>query len=123
MADEITVTIKLAATKGTVVVPPYSDTFEADWATARSDGMVQSIGTTHEALSIGADIATPGVLRLKNQDAINYIEVGRDVTGTFVPLIKLKPGETQLIRLAASAPPYAKANTAACDLEWLVLND
>jgi hypothetical protein len=42
------------------------------------------------------------------------------VSGTFYPFGKLLPGEVALLRLGTSAP-YARADTAAADLEFGVV--
>jgi hypothetical protein len=122
MADEITVTTTLAAVKGTA---KFSDgqTARVDWTTARETGLTQSVGTTHEAITISADVATPGWAYFKNNDSTNFCDLGLVVAATFYPLIRLKAGEAALFRLSPAAAPYAKADTAAVDLEWSVLND
>lgn len=79
---------------------------------------VQAIGITDETLNLG-DISTIGFVFMRNLDATNYITVGSD--GTLYP-IKLKPGEFFLGRWNAAAI-HAKANTAPCNLEYLILPD
>lgn len=122
MANEISITQNISATKGNQTYS-RSRSYRADWTTARMDGQTQSIGTTHEALTVSADVATNGMGYFTNLDATNYVEIGRDVTGTFYPVAKLKPGESAEFRVAAGVTLYAKANTAACDLDWMILND
>ena len=122
MANEITVTTNLSAVKGNLTFT-RSRTFRATWATARQDGQVQAVGTTHEAITVSGDIATLGVAYFTNLDATNFVDIGRDVAAAFVPLIRLKPGESCAVRLTPGITPYAKADTAACDLEWQILND
>jgi hypothetical protein len=81
----------------------------------------QNIGTTHEALGLGS-LTTPGFAVFQNLDATNFIELGIDDTGTFEAFAKLKPGEIGMIRLTTLAP-YAKADTAAVDLFYLIYED
>lgn len=75
-----------------------------------------SIGTTDETLALG-DVATNGWLFLWNHDATNYITVGAD--GSSYP-IKLLAGEWALFRFNGAAI-HAKANTAACKLEYMLV--
>lgn len=50
---------------------------------------------------IFGELTTPGLCRLMNQDATNYVEVGiRDPLYGFYPLIELLPGESYIIRLS-----------------------
>jgi hypothetical protein len=79
---------------------------------------IQNIGTTDETLTLG-DVATNGFLLIHNLDATNYITFGSD--GSSYP-IKLKATEFGLIRFNGAAI-HAKANTAACDLEYILLPD
>lgn len=73
--------------------------------------------SAHEALPMG-DVATAGFARFKNLDSTNFVRVGVDSGGTFIPFLKLMPGEeSPPVRLATSAP-YAKADTAAVVLEY-----
>jgi hypothetical protein len=122
MANEISVTQNITATKGNQTYT-RSRSYRADWTTARQDGQVQSIGTTHEALTVSTDVATNGWGYFTNLDATNYVELGLVVAATFYPFAKLKPGESAEFRVAGGAALYAKANTAACDLDWVILND
>ena len=80
---------------------------------------VQAIGTSEEEVAQGADLGTPGYVLLKNLDTTNYIEVG-STTGVYD--IKLKAGEIALYR-HNSATIYAKANTAECLLEYIIIED
>jgi hypothetical protein len=79
---------------------------------------LQNIGTTDETLDLG-DVGTIGFVFLHNLDASNYITFGSD--GSAYPL-KLKAGESMIVRWNAAAI-HAKANTAACDLEYAILSD
>jgi hypothetical protein len=80
---------------------------------------VASIGTIDEQLALGDVGGTPGWFFAKNKDATNYITLGGDGTNFFN---KLKPGEGIAVRWNGAAI-NAKANVAACDLEYLLLPD
>ncbi len=79
----------------------------------------QEIGTDEEALLMG-DVGTAGYVLLVNRDDTNFVEI-RPGSG-IADLIKIKAGEFALFRLAMDAP-YAIADTAACQLEYLVIED
>lgn len=80
---------------------------------------IQSVGTTEEEVAQGADLGTPGYVWLKNLDSTNYIEIG-STTGVYD--IKLKAKELALYR-HNSETIYAKANTAACLLEYIIIEN
>lgn len=77
-----------------------------------------SVGTVDETLALG-DISTIGWVYAKNLDATNYILLGAD--GTLYNN-KLKPGEAMFVRWNGAAI-HAKANTAACLMEYLLISD
>ena len=121
MANEITVSAQLSATKGTLSVKPVQPNFQATMTGSGvyAGGSV-SIGTaTHEAIPLG-DVSTARWSRFKNLDATNFVQVGTDASGTFVPFVKLLAGEACVVPMATSAP-YAQADTAAVNLEYLIL--
>jgi hypothetical protein len=122
MAQEITINMTLTATKQFLSLSRIANV-KIDMAGTHYGVCAQAIGTTQEALAINSDIATNGVTWLRNLDATNYIEVGVVVSATFYPLLKLKAGEAQVIRLATGVTAYAKANTATAILEHAVLED
>jgi hypothetical protein len=80
---------------------------------------VQEVGTSEEELAQGADLGTPGYIFIKNLDDTNYVEVG-STTGAYD--IRLKAGEFAVYR-HNSTTVYSKANTAACKLEYWIIED
>lgn len=81
----------------------------------------QSIGTTAELIGKG-EITTAGFLVVKNLDATNYVEIAAATFATTAGTVKLKAGEVALFR-SSSATPYACANTGACIIRYLFLED
>ena len=120
MADEITAQfyLKFDKTNATPQMSPSSQSVDVTGSNYAQG--TQEIGTSAEAIRLG-DIGTPGYIMAHNLDSTNYIEIGYDDTG-FKPTVKLKPDEWALFRLAP-ATPQAKADTAACDLEYLLIED
>jgi hypothetical protein len=123
MADEITLTGRLQLVNGNLKVTRDLGSRSADQTTARYVANVQDVGfAAHEALDMG-EVSTAGWAVFYNHDSTNYVEIGIDDTGTFEAVIKLEAGEAAgPLRLASSAP-YAQANTAAVDLEYVILED
>jgi len=80
---------------------------------------VQNIGTSEEALTKVDGLTTPGYVYVRNLDTSNFVTIGA-VTGQYS--IKLKPGELTLFRVN-SPNIYARADTAACDVEYIIIED
>jgi hypothetical protein len=118
MANELNIMAGLSFNKGggsitkrdNVVLTVTGDSYTSN---------IQSIGITEEEVVQGADLGTPGYVYLKNLDPTNYIEIG-STTGVYD--IRLKAKEVALYR-HNSATIYAKANTAACLLEYIIIED
>jgi hypothetical protein len=70
----------------------------------------QEIGTSWEAVSV-TDIGTLGFLFIRNEDAVNYVEIAtaNDNTGIFG---KIVAGRGLPVDVSAGATYYLKANTA-----------
>lgn len=81
---------------------------------------VQNIGTTYEALALGDVSSDGGAVYLLNRSATNFVEVGLEVAAAFVAFVKLKPGEFAYIAGASDKDLFARANTAAVDLEYII---
>lgn len=121
MANEITVTVKLAAVKGFLNYRDEPGVQSITMSGSTGCGGIQAIGTSHEAVAIG-DTGTAGWAYFRNTDATNYVELGRDNAGTFIGFVKLKAGEACTMRLGTNAP-YARANTASVNLQYYILAD
>ena len=119
MADEITVLTGLNVKKGnlSVTIPQRAARYTLTGATRAS--LTQIIGTTHEALSIAADVATAGWAHFYNTDATNYVEIGVVESSTFRPVVKLAAGAECVVPMATLLL-YAKANTASVKLDFTI---
>jgi hypothetical protein len=129
MANEISGSFQLSVQNGSLV-NTRSHSFNADQATARMSGAVQNIPTTAAGtlLAFNASLTTQGVAYFVNLDATNYVEIGIQQGGTFYPLARINGGATgkkegYAFRLAQGVSVYARANTAAVDLEFGVLHN
>ena len=113
MANEINLTLSLAATKnGTTLQHNLSGVF-----TMTGDDMIantQLVGTSNEAIVLG-DVTIGGFVAFKNLDSTNYVELFTD-SGNAQPFAKLLAGEPMILKSHPSATYYARANTAAVRL-------
>lgn len=119
MANELSVTSGWSYSKSGRVRSKASTTPRYDVAGNGVIDQVQTIGfATHEALALG-DVTTFGFASFKNLDGTNFVEIGIDDGGTFHPFIKLLAGESATVFLTEA--PYAKADTAAVDLDYIIV--
>jgi hypothetical protein len=123
MANEITVQATIAVRKDYLSARRnLGSSFDLNAASPAKAAGIASIGfAAHEALPMG-DVGTAGWAWFVNLDATNYVEIGVDVAAAFVPMVRLKPGEPALFRLATNAP-YAKANVAAVKLDYEIFEN
>lgn len=123
MANEIKLTARAIVQNGnyySVFQPPGNTSY--DQAAVGAVSGIATVGTTAEALSFG-DVATLGYAFLQNLDEDNFITFGPDSTGSLVPFGKLKPGEVAMLRLVPGITFKWQADTAACKVSYLVLED
>ncbi len=118
MANEFALTVGIVYSKAGVNFS-RSEGIQVTISGDSFEHAIQSVGTTEEALAQGADLGTPGYIFIKNLDSTNYVEIG-STTGVYD--IKVKAGEVALYR-HNSATIYAKANTAACLVEYLLFEE
>jgi hypothetical protein len=122
MANEITTRTILSVANGNLNKTLINRQKKLNQSTARYNGGVLSIGTTHEAIPLG-DVATPGHSEFWNLDGTNFIQLGIVVSGTFYPVIRMKADEDARFRIDPTATLYAKADAAPCDMDSAVLAD
>lgn len=120
MAKEIAVILKLNVAN--VFGLSKEENYKVDMAGTAFANFVQNIGTSYEQVVVPAAISTAGYAFFKNLDATNYVEVGLQVSSAFQTFMKLKPGESGVLRLATTSF-FARAHTAAVNLEIGMLQD
>ncbi len=123
MANETTITAKLSFDKGLVVGVARDETDKSfDVTGARYHQGVQNVATSEEAIALG-DIPTTalGYCHVKNLDPTNFIKI-RPGTG-LADMLKLKPAESCVFRWMTGIIPFIIADTAACDVEILIIED
>lgn len=129
MANEITIdlTVSLTANQITqsVVLEQVKQSISA--SNKKWVEFIQNIGTSEEAIKLG-DIGTIGLIYARNVDQTNYVELRLGGTADD-DVIKLPPDtngdKTNMpcLLLAGSdvAAPFAVANSAACDVHFLIV--
>lgn len=107
MANEATIQTSLIIrkTSGSITQIDYlsrPQTFNADVTGAKgpTPGAI-SVSTSGTDLDL-SELTTPGLCRISNQDATNYVEYGiyDSSSARFFPLGELLPGESYILRLS-----------------------
>ncbi len=120
MANEVTISASLGYSDGDDVdVSVAVQNQQRTPTTKRPLKTIQAIGTAEEALQVG-DGASFGDLWVRNLDATNFVNV-KVATGGAI-CAKLLPGRFMLIPLGSGMQaPFAIADTAACNVEIMVV--
>lgn len=118
MAGELQVQLSVSFIKGGATLNKTFGSTYFDVSGSSGIENVIAVGTSDETLALG-DVGTNGWLYMKNLDATNYITAGAD--GTLYN-IKMKAGEPFLGRWNGAAI-HVKANTAQCNMEYLLIPD
>lgn len=121
MANEITAKASITFTKSKATVTMDIGTLQIDVTGSQFIHNVQSVGTSEEAILLG-DAGAGGMCFMINRDATNFVSI-RQGTGAS-DLIRLDPLEFAFFRLDDDATaPYWIADTAACEVEYVLIED
>ncbi len=122
MADEIQISARLYATKGGAYLGSETTSVTLDMAGTHMASGTQAIGTSDELLDIPADVSGDRYILIKSLEAEggNYVEIGAASGGSFAASVhnKLLAGRVLLLLIPSANSVYAKANTAAVNIEW-----
>lgn len=118
MSAEIAVTMALAVRKGGTVDGMDLGRFSVTMAGSNILHNRQTVGTAEEALVLG-DCGAGGWVIMVNRGPTNYVQV-RGLSGQ-TPLVRLPVDEPWCGRLDATAVPTLQANTAPCEVDYLLL--
>ena len=118
MSNELQLTVSLSFSKGNARLD-RSESISVDITGDSIMHNTQVIGTTEEQIVVPSDLTTYGYIFIRNLDSTNFIEVGR-TTGVYND--KLKAGEFLLKRCDGNTL-YAKADTASCNTEIIVIEE
>lgn len=115
MAGEKQSSISLTIAKTGQVFALTPPALTEDLAGTQAISNVQNVGTGWEAILIG-DLSRIDLLAVRNADNTNFIQLAtaNDGSGIFA---KLTPGRFAFVPVDSGATVYAKADTAACDLQ------
>lgn len=125
MANEITAKSYLAVSNGNDVFKSNGGTTLTQTHDQSGNGRfsrIVSIATSDTEVTL-SDITTEGWAWFRNLDATNYVDWGPDSTG-IVQMGRMEAGEVAgPFRLYPGVTLQMQANTAACDVEVVVLED
>lgn len=118
MADEITVQLSLAYSSGEASIDFNLGVLKGDQSSFGGLKATQNVGTSEETLNVG-DVTNEGVVLMWNLDDTNFVEVG---VATGVYFGELQPQKLpMLIPLKSGQTVYLKADTAACEIQYVLL--
>ena len=93
MANEITITARLAVRHGNLYITEDPGTVSVTQSSPLHVGGTQVIPSAgHASLDLN-DVTTRGYAYMRNTDASKHITIGTDSSGTFVPFMVLEPGD------------------------------
>ncbi len=117
MANELTLSASIKFAKGNRSANMSKSGLQLDVTGTNYVSKTQVVGTTAEALDKG-EMTTPGYVLIKNNDTTNFVEV-RDGSGG-ADVVKIRAGGFALFQLA-TATPFVIADTAACEIEYVLI--
>lgn len=122
MASEIQVSATLSVTKAPASQLSRSiASLAVDLTGSKYMSGIQSIATSAVALALGP-VTAPAWMFVRNTDPTNFVQLLTGTAGTV--FAKLKPLEIALLRLDPTVTaPAAQANTAACVVEYLLIEN
>ena len=115
MASELSITGRFYYSKGGAIIDRQTGTTQFDISGTEIKTGVVSIATSDTTVTIPS---APGYCYVKNLDATNFIQVGPDATNWF---LKLKAGQWSIFPINGTAL-HAKADTSACNLEFISIS-
>lgn len=78
----------------------------------------QTVGTSAELVNVG-DVSSIGYILVKNLDTTNYVSIRNGASGADV--IDIPAGGVALFQFATGGVLYAIADTAACIVEFTII--
>lgn len=121
MANEITITTALTIQNGYLSKDMKVSALKVNQNTLDADDDVHTITTSDAAITL--DVATLGYIHVRNLDTTNFVKLGPESGGAIIPMVKLKAGESALLRLMTGITLRGQADTASCKVRIMALND
>ena len=122
MSDEITVSMDLDLTNGDLERSVEVSSLQFDQAATGCIWQVVNAAAADEAI-VTTELTSLGWCFMRNLDSTNYVEWGPDSGGSLVVCGRLEAGEIALFRLSPAITLRTQANTAAVELDILILED
>lgn len=119
MANEITRVVSIIVSKGGASISSGTISQTIDMTGVDMATITQAVGTTNEALGVPADVSGDVDVVVKNLDSANYVEIFKD-SGNAHLLSKLFAGQACSLTNVPAASLYARANTAACQIQFWI---
>lgn len=123
MANEISFTVSLTANKPSIMSAPIGRSVSGlvlSMAGTQFIGPTSMLVTTSAiAIPLG-QVTTPHWAWFYNLDPTNYVQFQNGSGGAV--FLRLNPGEGTWVPLDPGITPYAKANTASVQIEYLILD-
>ena len=82
-----------------------------------------SVTVTTGGITLTTGLTNLGVAKITNHDPTNYVDVGPHVSGTTHPLVRIKPGESWVMRFGPGVTVGALANAASCKVSFEIFED
>jgi hypothetical protein len=123
--SEINANLTLKVTKGYLSYQrSVNNTLSITNTAPNVAGLTMSVPNhaTGTLVSVGS-VLTNGVAWFGNLDTTNYVEVGRQVSGTFYALFRINPGEAWPVRLVQGADIFARANSTNVNMEYAIFDN
>lgn len=116
MPSEITYEMSFAASKGGAAIDSGTISDTIDMSGSNMATFTQAVGTSNEAIGFPSDVSGSLHVVVSNLDQTNYVELFYDNANTYL-MSRLNGGESCSLRRVASTALFARANTAACQVQ------
>lgn len=122
MADELRINASMAYEDSELTEDSLSiANLDVDVSTKRTAHLKQNVGTSEEVLNLG-DISSLGYILAVNRSSSNFVSIKTAAGGTI--FAKILPGEVAMFRFGSGVTaPFVIADTAACQLEYLLVSE
>ena len=118
MANEVNIATSFRFSNGSAAEIRRGASFLASPSSLRFNHAYHNVGITEEAMKL-SEVGTPTRVWIKNHDATNFVQILSATSGTAI--LKVGPGEEYVFRFGSGVTaPYVIADTAACNVEYMI---
>ena len=122
MANEITISAEIDLDNGDLERNASVSALQFTQAAKGCIWICVNAAASDEAI-VTTELTSLGWCYMRNLDATNYVEWGPDNGGSIVPCGRLEAGEVAMFRLSPAITLRTEANTAAVELDIMILED